>query len=273
MITRAIENAQRKVEGHNFDIRKHLLEYDDVMNKQREIIYSQRRSILNKEDVKENILDMLPDLVEPLVFEFADEKLPSEDWDWKGLSERMHATFGLAVQWDDDVVKDLKSDSLRVKLNEIILGAYQAREKEIGSDNMRHLERVILLQVVDSHWKEHLLNMDHLKEGIGLRGYGQKNPLNEYKKEGFEMFQALMETIKQQTVSTLFMVRLVQKNEVEELERRQREKEKERARAFNRSDDSAAEAQHPAVSDKIGRNASCPCGSGKKYKRCCGQAK
>ncbi len=273
MITRAIENAQRKVEGHNFDIRKHLLEYDDVMNKQREVIYSQRRAILNKEDVKDNILDMVPDLVEPLVFEFAEEKLPSEDWDWKGLTERIHANFGLSMQWEDDVIKDLKSDSLREKISEMVLGAYEVREKDLGAENMRHLERIILLQVVDNHWKEHLLNMDHLKEGIGLRGYGQKNPLNEYKKEGFQMFQGLMETVKQQTVSTLFMVQLVQKDEVEELERQQREKEKARIAKLSRSDESAAETKKPTTSDKIGRNSPCTCGSGKKYKRCCGKTK
>jgi preprotein translocase subunit SecA len=258
------------VEGHNFDIRKHLLEYDDVMNKQREIIYSQRRSILKQEDVKDNILAMIPDLVDPLVLEFADEKLPSEDWDWQGLSERIQGVFGIAMQWDGEVVKDLKAESLREKINSMVFAAYEAREKEIGAENMRHLERVILLQVVDNHWKEHLLNMDHLKEGIGLRGYGQKNPLNEYKKEGFEMFQDLMETVKQQTVSTLFRVQLVQKDEVEELERQRREKEKALARRLNRGD-TVAEAQQPVTSDKIGRNFPCPCGSGKKYKRCCGK--
>ena len=148
---------------------------------------------------------------------------------------------------------------------------YDRREEEMGSANMRHLERVILLQVVDSHWKEHLLNMDHLKDGIGLRGYGQKNPLNEYKKEGFEMFMELMGIIKQQTVSTLFMVRLVREDEVEELARAQREKQQ--SLKLQRSDEAPDTAKHPVTrdSDKVGRNDDCPCGSGKKYKRCCGR--
>ena len=272
MISRAIENAQRKVEGHNFDIRKHLLEYDDVMNKQREVIYTQRRSILEKKDIKDIILDMIPDLVEPLVYEFANEKFPSEDWDWKGLAERLQTTFGLSMQWGDDDIKDLTSNLLREQISAMVSVAYDKREQDIGPENMRHLERIILLQVVDSHWKQHLLNMDHLKEGIGLRGYGQKNPLDEYKKEGYEMFQDLMETVKQQTVSTLFMVRLTREDELSELERQHREKERIRASQMNRSDE-LEEAKQPAVSSKIGRNELCPCGSGKKHKRCCGKVK
>jgi len=272
MISRAIENAQRKVEGHNFDIRKHLLEYDDVMNKQREVIYSQRRTILESKDIKEVVVDMIPDLIEPLVMEFVNEKLPSEDWDWQGVGERIQATFGLNMKWQDDDIKDLDDGLLREKISSMVAVAYEAREQEIGTENMRHLERIILLQVVDSHWKEHLLNMDHLKEGIGLRGYGQKNPLDEYKKEGFEMFQELMETVKQQTVSTLFRVRIAQDDELSELEQQRREQEMQQARQMSRSDEQE-ETKKPAISAKVGRNESCPCGSGKKYKRCCGKTK
>jgi len=272
MISRAIENAQRKVEGHNFDIRKHLLEYDDVMNKQREVIYSQRRTILESKDIKEVVVGMIPDLIEPLVMEFVNEKLPSEDWDWQGIGERIQTTFGLSMQWDDEDIKDLDDALLREKISSMVAVAYEAREQELGSENMRHLERIILLQVVDSHWKEHLLNMDHLKEGIGLRGYGQKNPLDEYKKEGFEMFQELMETVKQQTVSTLFMVRIAQEDELSELEQQRREQEMQQARQMSRSDEQE-EPKKPVKSAKIGRNESCPCGSGKKYKRCCGKTK
>jgi len=150
-------------------------------------------------------------------------------------------------------------------------GEYDRREEEMGLSNRRHLERVILLQVVDSHWKEHLLNMDHLKDGIGLRGYGQKNPLNEYKKEGFEMFMELMGIIKLQTVSTLFMVRLVHEDEVEQLAQAQRQRQQ--AQKIQRSDEAVDQTKHPVIrdSDKVGRNDNCPCGSGKKYKRCCGQ--
>ena len=176
---------------------------------------------------------------------------------------------------DEAARVDMTREALVESLTATVLKEYERREEDLGSANMRHLERVILLQVVDNHWKEHLLNMDHLKDGIGLRGYGQKNPLIEYKKEGYEMFMELMDTIKQQTVTTLFMVRLVREDEVEELARAQREKQQ--ALKMQRSDElAAAEASRQPVTregDKIGRNDDCPCGSGKKYKRCCGRTK
>jgi len=270
MITRAIENAQRKVESHNFDIRKHLLEYDDVMNKQREIIYSQRLEVLQSEDIKSLILSMIPEMIEPIAAEIATAQEP-EEWDWQLLEERMLSRFGFSHGIDEAARAALSRESLLPTLTANVLKEYEHREEEMGATNMRHLERVILLQVVDSHWKEHLLNMDHLKDGIGLRGYGQKNPLNEYKKEGYEMFMELMEIIKQQTVSTLFMVRLVREDEVEELARAQREKQQ--SLKLQRSDEQADTAKHPVTrdADKVGRNDDCPCGSGKKYKRCCGR--
>ena len=270
MITRAIENAQRKVEGHNFDIRKHLLEYDDVMNKQREIIYSQRLEVLQSEDIKPLILSMISEVLEPLAFEIASDH-ESVEWDWKLLEERMMSGFGISHGFDESSRSGITRDALLATLIANVHREYDRREEEMGINNRRHLERVILLQVVDSHWKEHLLNMDHLKDGIGLRGYGQKNPLNEYKKEGFEMFMELMGIIKQQTVATLFMVRLVHEDEVEQLARAQREKQQ--SLKLLRSDEAVDTAKHPVTrdSDKVGRNDDCPCGSGKKYKRCCGR--
>lgn len=267
MISRAIENAQRKVEGHNFDIRKHLLEYDDVMNKQREVIYNQRREVLEGGDMKKVIEDMMSDLTEGVVDEFVQPKMPSEDWDWEGISERMLATFGFAFEWEDDARRDLKRDEFAEKLLATVKDAYAEKEKVVGEETMRQLERYVLLQMVDTYWKEHLLNMDHLKEGIGLQGYGQKNPLNEYKKEGFKMFAALMETVKQTTVDTLFRIQLVRDEEVEQMSMEQRRK-KQQMRT-NRRD---GEGRQPVTREgqKIGRNALCPCGSGKKYKRCCG---
>ncbi|MDG4474756.1 preprotein translocase subunit SecA [Thiovibrio frasassiensis] len=271
MISRAIENAQRKVEGHNFDIRKHLLEYDDVMNKQREVIYRQRREVLSSDDVHEVVTDMLPELAEMVAQEFAESRIPSEEWDWNGLSERMFALFGFSGEWSEEEKKDLDSAAC----TELILAAVQARyakrEQEIGELNMRHLERVVLLQIVDHHWKEHLLNMDHLKEGIGLRGYGQKNPLDEYKKEGFNMFGEMIHAVKTQTVSTLFRLQLVRDEEVAELEREQREQRQ--PMQLSRGDDE--DNEHKPFSregDKVGRNSDCPCGSGQKYKRCCGKS-
>jgi preprotein translocase subunit SecA len=270
MISRAIENAQRKVESHNFDIRKHLLEYDDVMNKQREIIYSQRLEVLQSEDIKPLILSMITEVLEPLALEIATDH-ESEEWDWKLLEERLRSSFGIPHGIPESARSGISRDSLLATLTSTVCSEYDRREEEMGITNRRHLERVILLQVVDSHWKEHLLNMDHLKDGIGLRGYGQKNPLNEYKKEGYEMFMELMEIIKQQTVSTLFMVRLVREDEVEELARIQREKQL--SQKMQRSDEEIDTTKHPVTrdSDKIGRNDDCPCGSGKKYKRCCGR--
>ena len=270
MISRAIENAQRKVEGHNFDIRKHLLEYDDVMNKQREVIYNQRREVLEGGDMKKVIEDMMSDLTEGIVGEFVQPKMPSEDWDWEGILERMQTTFGFAFEWEDDARRDLKRDEFAEKLLAMVKDAYAEKEKAVGEETMRQLERYVLLQMVDTYWKEHLLNMDHLKEGIGLRGYGQKNPLNEYKKEGFNMFTALMETVKQTTVDTLFRIQLVRDEEVEQMSMEQRRK-KQHMRT-NRRD---GEVRQPVTREgqKIGRNAPCPCGSGKKYKRCCGRKK
>jgi preprotein translocase subunit SecA len=271
MISRAIENAQHKVEGHNFDIRKHLLEYDDVMNKQREVIYRQRREVLASDDVHEVITDMFPELADTVADEFADARVPSEEWEWAGVSERMFALFGFSGEWSEAEKKDLD----RAALAALVLGAlqerYAKREQELGALNMRHLERVVLLQVVDHHWKEHLLNMDHLKEGIGLRGYGQKNPLNEYKKEGFNMFGEMIGTVKTQAVRTLFMLQLVRDEEVAELERQQ----KEQRQPMQLSRGADEEDEHKPFSregEKIGRNADCPCGSGQKYKRCCGKS-
>jgi preprotein translocase subunit SecA len=271
MISRAIENAQRKVEGHNFDIRKHLLEYDDVMNKQREVIYNQRREVLNSDSVKEIILDMLAEQADLLARETVVDKVPPEEWDWQGLAARMLAQFGVVFDLNEEQ-RNLDGDQLSEHLVETLTKAYDRKEQDVGAPTMRHLERMILLQIVDTHWKEHLLNMDHLKEGIGLRGYGQKNPLDEYKREGFNMFLALMDTIKEQAVKTLFRVRLVQEEDVQRLEQQQQQQRQQQFMRLNRGEEQAGERQPVGRGEKIGRNEPCPCGSGRKYKRCCGQA-
>ena len=271
MISKAIENAQRKVEGHNFDIRKHLLEYDDVMNMQRGVIYKQRREVLGSDNVKSIIDDMLVDLCTDVTRELCDEKFASEEWEWDLIHERVLATMGVVLHWEESERQGLKPAAFEEKLLQIARDAYAAKEQEVGEANMRHLERVILLQIVDTFWKDHLLSMDHLKEGIGLRGYGQKNPLDEYKKEGYKMFTELMQRVKEKTVSTLLRIQLARSEEVEELEaeRRRRQQQME----MKRSDEQAADRKkqpHRAV-QKVGRNAPCPCGSGKKYKKCCGE--
>ena len=269
MISKAIENAQRKVEGHNFDIRKHLLEYDDVMNKQREVIYGQRREVLDNENLKGIVLDMMADLSGEVAQEFAESKIPSEDWNWEGLSERVLSTFGVVFEPAEQERLELDLEKLSGKLTNALQEAYESKEKDFGEETLRQIERIVLLQVVDTHWKEHLLGMDHLKEGIGLRGYGQKNPLNEYKREGYGMFMSLIDTIKQKTVITMLRVQIAQD---EELDRLEQERRRQQQMEMNRGNES--EKKTPARGEeKVGRNAPCPCGSGKKYKRCCGKTK
>jgi preprotein translocase subunit SecA len=273
MITRAIENAQRKVEGHHFDIRKHLLEYDDVMNKQREIIYRQRREVLEGDNLQQVLQDMVDEVIDGITAEIAQERLAAEDWDWEYCSQRVLEIFGRRPEWSEEERSGFKTETLREKIAEVADQARRAQEEANGADNQRQIERLILLQVVDSHWKEHLLSMDHLKEGIGLRGYGQKNPLNEYKKEAFNLFGEMIDTVKLQTIKTLMHVRLVQPDEVERLEeqRRRRQEQEMRLNKGPTGDEQKGAETIKRDGDKIGRNAPCPCGSGKKYKKCCGR--
>jgi len=276
MVSRAIENAQRKVEGHNFDIRKHLLEYDDVMNKQREVIYTQRREVLEGENVQPIINDMLGDLINEVVDEFGAAKKTAEEWDWPGLEERVAHLFNIQLDWSPEERQELDHDTFAEKLGETVRQGYALQEQRNGEVPMRQLERMVLLQMVDTLWKEHLLHMDHLKEGIGLRGYGQKNPLNEYKREGFNLFRSMVEAVKQHTIGNLMRIQLVQEDEVarmEEERRQQRERElEETKRSIAANAEEAERKPIQRVEDKIGRNAICPCGSGKKYKKCCGLA-
>ncbi len=273
MISKAIENAQRKVEGHNFDIRKHILEYDDVMNKQREIIYQQRREVLGSEEVTGVLKDMMADLVDAVVDEFAQEKLESEDWSWDGFEERMLEYFYTQPNWTDEDKKELDQESFREKISTLVDDVYAAQEEKNGEEAQRHLERVVLLQMVDNHWKDHLLSMDHLKEGIGLRGYGQKNPLNEYKREGFDLFHDMIETVKVKTVSTMMRVRVVQEDDVERLEEERRKRQEQEVMLNKGPAAEEGKLKQPLKreGDKVGRNAPCPCGSGKKYKKCHGR--
>ncbi len=276
MISRAIENAQRKVEGHNFEIRKHLLEYDDVMNKQREVVYGLRRRILGRSEVADIIQDMLEELVAEAsadVIAMAGNH-PSE-WDLKQVNELLEKDIGI-----DELIKpgDIEGLINAEELEKKVLGEarriFEQREQVNGADNMRYLERIVLLQMIDTHWKEHLLAMDHLKEGIGLRGYGQQNPLNEYKREGFEMFIGLMRTIKSQTLSNLFRIQVVREEELEEIEQERRQQQQPMEMRHGVYEDD--ERNHTPIrrdGEKIGRNQPCPCGSGKKYKKCCGRAR
>ena len=276
MISKAIENAQKKVEGHNFDIRKHLLEYDDVMNKQREVIYQQRREVLDSKDIKPVIEDLLAEEMDSIAAEFVEQKILSEDWDWQGINELLQGIIGVAPEWDEADKQDLDHDRFVDKLKQIAQRAYEEQEERIGVEGMRYLERVIFLQMVDTYWKEHLLNMDHLKEGIGLRGYGQKNPLNEYKREGFEMFAVMIETVKHKTLSTLFKIKIASEEEVDREALEKRKRQQSEMRLSRGGGEGSGEAQQQPMKregEKIGRNSPCPCGSGKKYKKCHGRLK
>ncbi len=275
MISRAIENAQRKVEGHNFDIRKHLLEYDDVMNQQREIIYRQRRDVLVGEDVVQVVHDMIEDLVDGITDEFYQDKVDSHEWLWPEFKVRMGEVFHAIPEWPEDELLGLNRESFTEKTLAFVKEVYAAQDIHNGPETQRHIEKLILLQVVDGHWKDHLLSMDHLKEGIGLRGYGQKNPLNEYKREGFQLFQSMVERVKTQTISSLMRVRVVREDDVERMEEERRRKQEQEQLRLNRGAGGESSPQPPKPlrreGDKTGRNALCPCGSGKKYKKCCGQ--
>jgi preprotein translocase subunit SecA len=209
LVSRAIERAQKQVEGQNFTLRKHLLEYDDVMNKQRETIYKQRREILQGQELKEYFTELLESLVDWFLDTHANKGKSPEDWDREGLRQAVRDQFGLDVDalgldWSAVVY-----DDLREKLLAALTAAYGEKERLLGAANMREFERLILLQVIDTQWKDHLLEMDHLKEGIGLRGYGQRDPLIEYKKESYDMFQAMMDRIEESAVRYLFLIQPV----------------------------------------------------------------
>jgi preprotein translocase subunit SecA len=267
MISRAIENAQSKVEGHNFEIRKTLLEYDDVMNQQREVIYRQRREALNGKSLKPSILEMIRDKAEEIADAFADEKLVAQEWDWKGLRAAVYKQFNIRLNtFDQDTLDELDRDALAEQIFEAVSEVYDEREATIGPDEFRHLERVVMLQTVDNLWKDHLLSMDHLKEGIGLRGYAQQNPLIVYKKEGYEMFQDMIERVKEETLGILFRIQIAEPKKIEEI----RQPRQQRL-IFSGGDEPEKKKPVQRASKKIGRNAPCPCGSGKKYKKCCGR--
>jgi preprotein translocase subunit SecA len=264
LISKAIENAQRRVEGHNFEIRKYLLEYDDVMNKQREVIYAQRRKVLEGKDLREMIREMTAEILEGIVDLFVNDKTPPEEWDLKGLRDRLFQQFSVKVPLDEEAAR-LDPEALTERLNEQIWSAYLKKVESIGEEIMSSLEQMVMLETIDTAWKDHLLSMDHLKEGIGLRGYGQRDPLREYQREGYEMFVDMVERIKEQTVANLFRVQLVREEKLEDLTQ-----PPEQTLFFSHGGEEPA-APKRREGKKVGRNDPCPCGSGKKYKKCCGR--
>jgi preprotein translocase subunit SecA len=267
LISRAIENAQSKVEAHNFDIRKHLIEYDDVMNQQREVIYRQRREALNGKSLKPAIEDMIRDKADEIAETYADEKTSPEEWNLKGLDEAVFNQYNLHIDISEDLLDGLNADGLAEAITTAAFELYAKKEGEIGAENFRQLERYVMLNTVDTLWKDHLLSMDHLKEGIGLRGYAQQNPLIVYKKEGFEMFQDMISRIQEQTISILFRIQPAEPEKIEQIH-----KPKEQNLIFSGSGDEPLKKKPVRrANEKTGRNDPCPCGSGKKYKKCCGK--
>jgi preprotein translocase subunit SecA len=263
MISKAIENAQRKVEAHNFEIRKQLLKYDDVMNQQREVIYKQRREALSGDSLKPAIDDMIRELSEKIAERFADERVLPEEWDWNGLKETAYLQFGFSPKLDRDTMDGLTRDGLAELIFESAIKIYEEKETIFGSSELRQLEQMIVLQVVDNLWKEHLLAMDHLKEGIGLRGYAQQDPLVVYKQEGFAMFKEMVGRIKEETVRFLFRVQIAKPKEIAAKEKAEQDK-----LVFSHGGEGGKKPVRRSK-EKVGRNQPCPCGSGRKYKKCC----
>ena len=273
-ISRAIENAQKKVESHNFDIRKHLLEYDDVMNKQREVVYHRRRELLSPEPLKEDVLDMCEAVVEEIVGAHCNPEIDPQEWEWGEIENAFFKQFRFRPNFKETLPEDksqVHPDDLIETALEQVKKLYDQREEEFTPEVMRQIEKIVSLQTLDALWKDHLLAMDHLKEGIGLRGYAQQNPLVEYQKEGFTMFESLMDVMQKDIVEKVFSVQVQKPQDVEQVQR-QAEKPPQRVMMSHGNE---VEQSQPAPAkrdaERVGRNDPCPCGSGKKYKRCHGK--
>ncbi|WP_024554124.1 preprotein translocase subunit SecA, partial [Franconibacter helveticus] len=277
-VTKAIANAQRKVESRNFDIRKQLLEYDDVANDQRRAIYTQRNELLDVADISETVNSIREDVFKTTIDAHIPPQSLEEMWDIPGLQERLKNDFDLELpiaEWLDKE-PDLHEETLRQRILDTAIEVYKRKEEVVGAEMMRNFEKGVMLQTLDSLWKEHLAAMDYLRQGIHLRGYAQKDPKQEYKRESFAMFAAMLESLKYEVISTLSKVQVRMPEEVEEMEQQRRleaERLAQMQQLSHQDDDSAAAA---AIAEqtgdrKVGRNDPCPCGSGKKYKQCHGR--
>lgn len=265
LISGAIERAQRKVEGHHFDIRKQLIEYDDVMNQQREVIYRQRQEALRGENLKPAIVEMIEGIIESIADEFCDDRLIPQEWDWQALNDEFYQYFYFRVHPDKDTLDRMTSENLYDYLFIEAMAAYQKKEMLLDPREFRNVEQLVMLQTVDRFWKDHLLQMDHLKEGIGLRGYAQQNPLIVYKKEGFEMFQEMIYQIQKSIISILYRVERLSSHDMEEYAQKEKKK-----LTYSSGKEPAKNEPIKRIDKKVGRNSPCPCGSGKKFKKCCG---
>ncbi len=274
LITRQIERAQRQVEARNFEIRKHLLEYDDVMNKQREAIYSLRRELLEGADQREYILELANDIITDMMDRYTPRGKPMDTWDIEGLRVSVGNQFGTDIAQLGLDLKNATFEQLADKIPDSIRKLYEEKEQRLGTEYIRFQERMIMLQILDNQWKDHLYALDHLKEGIGLRGYGQRDPLIEYKKESFNMFEELQSRIEEETIRFLYLFEPI--NSRDEQDAREKEHEEARRKAPREQNlqysggDGAAPAPSKREVAKVGRNDLCPCGSGKKFKKCHG---
>ncbi|UTZ26252.1 preprotein translocase subunit SecA [Vibrio campbellii] len=286
MLSRSIEKAQRKVEGRNFDIRKQLLEYDDVANDQRKVVYELRDELMSVDDISDMIEQNREDVITAIIDEYIPPQSLEDMWDVEGLQERLKADFDLDApikQWLEEDDK-LYEEALREKITNLAVEVYKAKEEVVGAQVLRNFEKSVMLQTLDTLWKEHLAAMDHLRQGIHLRGYAQKNPKQEYKRESFELFEGLLEALKTDVITVLSRVRVQQQEEVERMEEQRRAQAEEAARRaqaqhaaaqnpLSEGEESEEGAHQPMVREerKVGRNEPCPCGSGKKYKQCHGK--
>ncbi len=275
-LSRAIENAQRKVEGRNFDIRKQLLEYDDVANDQRKVIYSQRNELMDADEIAESVQNIRADVIDNLISEYIPPQSLEEMWDVAGLEDRLKADFAMEYplqKWLEEE-DNLHEDGLRERIQGGFSEAYKLKEEMVGADVIRQFEKQIMLQSLDNHWKEHLAAMDHLRQGIHLRGYAQKNPKQEYKREAFNLFGNMLDALKLDVISILSRVRVQAREDVEAVEEQRRQQQEAVPKTYQGAEGKEEpKSSRPVVRDdrKVGRNEPCPCGSGKKYKQCCGK--
>jgi preprotein translocase subunit SecA len=288
-VTRSIESAQRKVEGRNFDVRKEILAYDDVANDQRKVVYAQRNELMAAEEISDIITAIREDVVNNVITQYIPPKTMVEQWDTKGLEEHLHQEFNVEIPVRKMLAEDhsLQEESLRKRIIEILEQNHKDKEQQMSKEVLRHFEKSVMLQVLDNSWKEHLAAMDYLRQGIHFRGYAQKDPKQEYKREAFEMFTNLLEHIKYEVIGILFKVQVRQEEDVHAIDEqmqapREMHFEHAQAPALDAYEESllapaeqeeGATAEQPFIRDgnKVGRNDPCPCGSGKKFKQCHGQ--
>ncbi|HWS52671.1 MAG TPA: SEC-C metal-binding domain-containing protein, partial [Pyrinomonadaceae bacterium] len=278
MVSKRIEAAQKSVEARNFETRKHLLQYDDVMNRQRETIYGLRRQLMEEPDQRDYILGVAQDLFSDMVKQYLPADADPGDWDVENFKIQLQATYAFDAEAEGVDFENSTAEQIDKQIWEKVRAAYEAKEAQVGAEAMRTYERIIMLNIIDAQWKDHLLAIDHLKQGIGLVGYGQKDPLVEYKKESFDMFQAMLDRIDTNTIRTLFNLQVVAEQTPEQLQ--QRRARRPTSMTFTKANQGATAAGEEAArtktvtrdQPKIGRNEPCPCGSGKKYKKCCGAA-